>query len=95
MTVVPVPAIVPTLLLPLTMPSTVHVKASLAVFCTAATNCCAPFSSRLAEVGLMLTAAAGVTLVLLAGDVGELVEVEDDPDPQVQRNSVSRRAENA
>jgi hypothetical protein len=58
-TVVPVPVIVPTLLLPPGTVSTVQVTPVFDVFWTAAVNCCVPPDSTLAEAGLRLTVIAG------------------------------------
>jgi hypothetical protein len=55
----PLPVIVPTLLLPPGTVSTVQVTPVFEVFWTVAVNCCVPFVSKLAEVGLTLTVIGG------------------------------------
>jgi hypothetical protein len=93
-TVVPVPLIVPTLLLPLRTPSTVQVTAVFDVFSTVAANCCVPFVSMFAVLGLMLTATAGAGAGVTLELVAVLAEVEGDPDPQAKKQSVRKVVRN-
>ena len=66
MPVASVPVMVPTLLLPLRMPSTVQAKPVLVVFLTVAVNCCVAFVSMLDLLGLMLTLMAVTVTAALA-----------------------------
>ena len=59
MMVLPVPESVPTVALPLAMPSTLQVTAVLVEPVTAAVKAWVPLAARLAELGVRLTATTG------------------------------------